>query len=66
MKVSCNAIGGPSECPFVATGDSTDEIMNKLTDHIASTHPNIKAQMDTMSEQERSQWMDMTRSNIQP
>lgn len=65
MKIACSAVGGPSECPFVADGDSTDEIMNKLTDHVASTHPGIKAQMDAMSESERAQWMEMTRSKIQ-
>ena len=66
MKVSCSAAGGPSECPFVAEGDSADQIVQKLNDHAASTHPDIFARMQAMSEQEKSDWVNTVKSKIQP
>lgn len=66
MRVNCSALGGPSSCPFIAEGDSQEEVIQKLTDHVSSTHPDIKAQMDTMSDSEKAQWMDNARSKIEP
>ncbi len=65
MKVSCNKVGGPAVCPYVAEGNSPEEIIGKISEHGMTTHPEVKAQMEKMTEEEKKQWTEMVKTKIE-
>lgn len=46
-KLKCVDLGSPS-CPFVATGDDREEVINKMKDHARIIHAaNLDGKSDT-------------------
>lgn len=65
MKVACNKVGGPMECKYTAKGNTPEELAKNLGDHAAKHHPEIKKQMETMTDEENKKWMEMMKTKIE-
>lgn len=64
MKVACNNVGGPAECPSIAEGSSPEELAEIMTQH-GMSHDAIKGQMAKMTEMEKAEWMALMKSKIE-
>lgn len=65
MKVACNKVGGPMECKYIAKGDSPEELAKMLGEHANKYHPEIKKQMEKMTEEENKKWMETMKTKIE-
>ncbi len=52
----CSQMGGPSECTFEVSGNSAAEMVEAGTKHVMESHPDILAQMNAMSDEEKAKW----------
>lgn len=60
-KLACASMG--MACPFVAEGETDEEVMGKLTEHGMSAHPEEVGKM--MSEMGEDAMKEKMRANIQ-
>ena len=57
-KLTCNDVSG-QDCPYVAEGDSNEEVLNKLSDHGDQTHPGmVKKMKEEMTDEEMKKMME--------
>ena len=54
--MTCAAMGGPAECTTVISGETAEEMAANGTAHVMASHPDIAAQMGSMSEEEKAEW----------
>lgn len=52
MRLACKDMG--TDCPFVAEGNSAEEVKAKMMDHAMADH---KEMMDNMTEEEKDEMM---------
>lgn len=60
-KLACASMG--MACPFVAEGETDEEVIGKLSEHGMATHPQEVGKM--MEEMGQDGMMDKMKANIQ-
>lgn len=56
-QMTCAQMGGPATCDFVVTGNTAEEMTANGTTHVMESHPDIVAQMEAMSPEDKANWM---------
>lgn len=56
-QMTCAQMGGPATCDFVVTGNTAEEMAANGTAHVMESHPDIAAQMEAMSPEDKANWM---------
>lgn len=54
----CSQMGGPSECNFEVSGNTAKEMVDKGTEHVMKSHPEIVAQMAAMTDEDKAKWFE--------
>lgn len=63
-QMSCPAMGGPADCTTVLSGNTAEEIVTNGTTHVMEAHPDIAAQMNAMSDEDKAKWMEEFRTKF--
>lgn len=63
-QMTCTAMGGPADCTTVLSGNTAEEIVANGTKHVMESHPDIAAQMDAMSDEDKAKWMEEFRAKF--
>jgi len=53
-KITCSALGGP--CDHVIEAETKEELMTKAMDHVKAAHPEMVADIEKMTPEEKEAW----------
>jgi len=63
-QMTCAQMGGPATCTTVISGDTAEEMVKNGMDHITKEHPDLAAQVQKMTPEETTKWMDDFRAKF--
>ena len=59
-QLACSAIGGPSDCHAMVSGNDVADIGKNGMAHLESAHPELAAQVKAMSPEQMEKWAEET------
>ena len=62
-QLSCKDMGADDD--FVAVGNSEDDVIKQMQDHVMSEHPDKWAEMEQMSDQEKNKMISDMKQKMQ-
>ncbi len=63
-QMTCAAMGGPADCTTPISGNTAEEMATNGTAHVMESHPDIAAQMNAMSDEDKAKWMEEFRAKF--
>lgn len=63
-QVACAQMGGPATCTFTVTAETSEDAVNKMMEHVKTTHPDLAADIQKMSAEETTKWMENFRKDF--
>lgn len=55
-QITCAALGGPSDCTTVISGNTPDEMISNGMAHVTAAHPDMAEGMKTMTKEMGDKW----------
>lgn len=56
-QMTCAQMGGPATCTTVISGNTAQEMVDNGMKHLKEAHPEMLADMDKMSDDDKAKWM---------